>query len=120
MYSTDALVALSSFTSHMNGNGLNFDNGELRSNISGWASDDFNYYVNSAFNARTASDRSVALRSAERILIDESPIIPIIFNQNFAFISGDLTSVAVDGFGHFVFNGAKQKNYQKYLPKEEE
>ena len=120
MYSTDALVALSSFTSHMNGNGMNFDNGELRANISGWASDDFNYYVNNAFNARTASDRSVALRSAERILIDESPIIPIIFNQNFAFISGDLTSVAVDGFGHFVFNGAKQKNYQKYLPKEEE
>ncbi|MBE6644354.1 MAG: hypothetical protein E7612_03120 [Ruminococcaceae bacterium] len=119
-YSNDPIVALSAFTSHMNGNGADFNEGIVRMNISGWSSNDFDQYVNVAFNAKNSDERKTALKNAEKILVEEAPIVPVIFNQNFAFISSELSSVKVDGFGHFVFNSAKQKNYQKYLPKEEE
>lgn len=120
MYSSDALVALSAFTSHMNGNGKNLNSGEMRKNVSGWTNADFDQYVNLAFYAKTAEERKEALKNAEEILLDESPVAPLIFNQSFAFISGELKSVSFDGFGNFVFTKAEQKNYHKYLPKEEE
>ena len=120
MYSSDAIVALSAFTSHMNGNGKNLNTGEMRKNISGWTNADFDQYINLAFYARTAEERKAALKNAEQILIDESPVAPLIFNQSFAFVSRELKSVSIDGFGNFVFTKTEQKNYHKYLPKEEE
>ena len=120
MYSSDAIVALSAFTSHMNGNGKNLNTGEMRKNISGWTNTDFDQYINLAFHAKTAEERKEALKNAEAILLEESPVAPLIFNQSFAFISRELKSVSFDGFGNFVFTKAEQKNYHKYLPKEDE
>ena len=57
--------------------------------------------------------------NAEKILLEEAPIIPIMYNQSFSFVSGDLSGVKFDGFGNFVFTKASQKNYEKYLPKED-
>ena len=120
MYSSDAIVALSAFTSHMNGNGKNLSTGEMRENVSGWTNADFDQYVNLAYHATTAAERKEALKNAEALLLDESPIAPLVFNQSFAFVSRELKSVSFDGFGNFVFTKVEQKNYHKYLPKEEE
>ncbi len=120
MYSTDAIVALSAFTSHMNGNGKDLKTGVMRENISGWTNADFDQYINLAYYADSEEQRNEALKKAEEILLNESPIAPLIYNQSFAFISGELKSVSFDGFGNFVFTKAKQKNYHDYLPQEEE
>ncbi len=117
MYSTDAIVALSSFTRTINGNGI-YD-GENRLNISGWWSADYDDYVISAYNAKTKEERNEALEKAEEILLDSCPVIPVVYNQSFAFISKDLSKVSTDAFGNFSFTKAKQKNYEQYLNKED-
>lgn len=120
MYSNDAFVALCAFTSHMNGNGQNFATGEFNKNISGWTNADFDSYMNAAYSARTEADRKAALAEAEKILLDSCPVIPVLYNESFAFISKDLSKVSTDAFGNFVFTDAKQKNYRKYLESDED
>ena len=119
MYSKDPIVALSAFTSHMNGNGTDLETGKSRLNISGWSSVDYDQYINKAFRAKTDEERNEALIAAEKLLLEEAPVIPVLYNQNFAFVSSDLSSVSIDGLGHFVLTKVKQKNYEKYLPKED-
>ena len=120
MYSTDALVALSAFTSHMNGNGVDFvSTGKNRTNISGWVNSDFDAYINAAYKADNAKERREALAKAEEILLENSPVIPVMYNQSFAFISRDISGVKTDAFGNFVLTKASQKNYHKYLPEED-
>lgn len=120
MYSSDALVALSAFTSHMNGNGVDFVvTGKNRTNISGWTNAEFDSYINAAYIAKNSNERKEALANAEKLLLEEAPIIPIMYNQSFSFVSGDLSGVKFDGFGNFVFTKVSQKNYEKYLPKED-
>ena len=120
MYSNDAFVALSAFTSHMNGNGKNFSTGALNENISGWTNADYDSYMNAAYAAKNDKERKAALAEAEKILLDSCPVIPVLYNESFAFISKDLSKVSIDAFGNFSFTGAKQKNYRKYLESESE
>ena len=117
MYSNDAFVALSAFTSHMNGNGTDLaTTGANRPNISGWTNMLYDQYINQAYNAKSKTERNTALKNAEKILVDECPVITVLYNQNFAFVSSELSGITTDGFGHFVLTKTKQKNYEKYLP----
>ena len=121
MYSTDAFVGLAAFSSILNGNGVNFgDRGEaiLRYNISGWSSETYDTYINDAL-AATGSARGDKLRQAEALLIDEMPIIPLVFNQNFVYIGNGISKLAYDAYGNFILTDLKQKNYEDYLPTEE-
>lgn len=119
MYSRDAFVALAAFTSHMNGCGTDFATDIARSNISGWANQDYDTYLNRAFQSE-GEERIEALKNAEELLLEESPIIPILYNESFAFVSDELSDISVDGFGNFVLTKVEQDNYQDYLPEEEE
>ena len=124
MYSDDPFVALAAFSSSMNGLGKDFTTNKARTNISGWWSFDYDSYINAAYMAETEEERLEALRKAEEILLEASPIIPLIHNQNFSFQSDDISDVKADGFGNFVLTKATQRDYQKYLvedmPEEEE
>lgn len=111
----DAFVGLSSMSTAFGGMGVDFDAVTQRNNISGWKNNDYNAYLTQAYKALDEETRSAALHSAEKILVDESPIVPLVFNQNFSFCSKQLKKVDVDGFGFFVFTDAKLKKYEKYL-----
>ena len=54
----------------------------------------------------------------EEMLLEDMPIIPIVFNQDAYVISKDLSNVGHTYFGTRIFTKTKQKNYQDYLPKE--
>ncbi len=113
-YTNDAFVGLASFSTAFGGCGVDFASATQRVNISGWSNLDYNAYITAAYNATSASARASALYSAEKILIEEMPIVPILFNQNFSFSSDELSKVEVDGFGNFVFTDAKLKDYEDY------
>lgn len=118
MYSSDAFVALSAFTSHMNGCGVDIRTDIARTNISGWSDFDYDRLLNVAYQSEGEA-RAEALKEAEKLLLEASPIIPLLYNQSFAFINEDLSSISTDGFGNFVLTKVKQKNYQDYLPDED-
>ncbi len=113
-YTDDAFVGLASLATSYSGCGFGTVASAQRKNISGWSDYDYDAYITAAYKATDAEARNAALHKAEQILLDAMPIVPITFNQNFAFTSKELKKVEVDGFGNFVFNKAKLKDYDKY------
>lgn len=122
MYSKDAFVALASFTSDLNGNGVSFGaNGEAisRYNISAWSNAQYDAYINEAYAAASLSERGEKLKLAEELLIEEMPIIPLVYNQNFVYTSKEISNLSHDAYGNFILTELKQKNYEDYLPRED-
>lgn len=118
MYSNDAFVALSAFATNFSGCGVEFDNsgiGKRYGSFGGYADPEYDKLIEDAFNADNKSERSELLHSAEAKLVESACIIPLVFNQSFAFVSRDLSKIEFDGFGNFVFTDAKQKHYRDYL-----
>ena len=64
-------------------------------------------------------DRAKALADAEKFLLEYAPVVPVIFNESFAFVNDDISKLTWDYFGNPVFVDVKQKNYEKYLKTEE-
>ncbi|MBQ7314525.1 MAG: hypothetical protein IJW83_00750 [Clostridia bacterium] len=126
MYSEDTFVALCEFTSDMNGCGYDFAADARRTSITGWTSAAYDQLIKDAFNTTDDKDaREALLLEAEQMLIEAAPVIPVLYNQNFAFVSKQLSGVSSDGFGFFVMTKAELKDYQKYtvaiiFPEEEE
>lgn len=117
-YSTDSFVALASLSSSMSGCGKDFTENVTRASISGWVNADYDYLITEAYKA-SGADRDALLLEAEELLCEELPVCPIMFNQNFAFASYELSGIMYDGFGNAVFTSVFQNNYKLYLEKED-
>ncbi len=120
MFTNDPFVALSSFTSDTNGNGAEFKDATTtyRKNISGFASADYDELINNAYLEADKATRDEYLKSAEALLIEEAPVMPIYYNQNFYYSSNELSDIEFDGFGHVVFTEVSLKDYEKYYTEE--
>ncbi len=115
LYSYDAFVPLTAFSSNFNGNGTEFGEKGFFGSLGGWKSEAYDKLIAEAYAATDESVRNDKLREAEKLMLDEAVVAPVIFNQSFAFVSRDLSGMSFDGFGNAVFTDAKQKNYEKYL-----
>ena len=118
-YSNDAFVGLSSMTTKLNGCGVDFSTGFARNNITGWSNIEYDELINAAYKTSDGAKRAQYLADAEELLVESSPIVPLVFNQSFAFIGEDLSDVYFDGFGNICLTEADLKNYENYLPNEE-
>ena len=116
LYSTDAFVALAAFSTEFSGCGAVLPANDMKfGSFGGYRSADYDAYIAAAFAATDADARREALYNAEQLLVEDACIAPIVFNQNYAFVSKDLSKVEVNGLGNFVLTEAKQKNYEDYL-----
>lgn len=84
----------------------------------GYNSEAYNAKIEEVFAAKDAKKKAQLLHEAEKILMEDMPIIPIIFNQDAYLISKELSKVDSTYFGTRIFTDAKLKDYQKYLPQE--
>lgn len=116
MYSSDAFVALSAFSSNMNGYGATFNNPGtvMRTNITGWSNKEYDSYIESAYNS-TGDTRTEYLRKAEALLVDSAVVVPVVYNQTFAYINEDIDDVEINGLGNFVLTQAELEDYEQYL-----
>lgn len=115
MYSRDALVALSAFTSDMNGNGTAdlLTSVAYRPNISGYTSEAYDKLLHDAYALATKDKgRTDLLCEAEKVLLQDMPVIPVLYGQNFAYISNQLSGIKTDAYGNFSFTKASLKNYR--------
>lgn len=134
MYSTNALAVLSTFTSEMNGSGMNaapiapedatyeelINNTNapsytLRGNKLNFVSAVYDEKMAAAYNEKTPAARNTLLHEAEEILLSEMPLIPLLFNQRAYLVNSDLSGLSVDRFGFVSFTSCKQKHYEDYL-----
>ena len=115
MYSTDAFVALSAFSTEFSGCGVELPYGnKTYASFGKYSNADYDKLIKDAY-AATGSDRSALLHQAEEKLVKSACVIPLVFNQSFAFVSSDISKLSFDGLGNFVFTDVKQKNYRDYL-----
>ena len=118
LYSEDAFVGLSAFANAFSGNGVDFTTLQNRVNISGWNNVEYNALITEAFKSQ-GEERANALAKAEKLLVESAPVCPIIFNQNFVYVSSEISGITVDGLGHFIYNKTQLKNYESYLKEED-
>lgn len=115
MYSNDAFVALSAFAKNFSGAGYDFEGDFALGSFGGWVSEEYDALIQKAYNAENKEIRSEALHDAEKLLVESAAIVPVVYNQTFAFVSSEISGITFDGFGNVVFVKAKQKNYEQYL-----
>jgi len=115
MYSTNAFTALCSLTSHMNGNGvssftpaLGATKPQLKPHCSGFKSQAYDELLQKAWKIKDLEKRSVYLHAAETILMEEMPVMPIIYNVNY-YLTDGIGGLSVDGFGYVAFTDARLK-----------
>jgi len=122
MYSRDAFVALAAFSSDMNGNGAIFKDSVTtpRQNIAGWANEEYDGYILAAYQATDEGERGEYLKKAEALLVNEAPVVPLVFNETVIVNHKHLKKISVDGAGNIVLTDAKLKNYKDYLPETED
>ncbi len=128
MYSQDAFVALASLSTAFCGNGAVFANSAdkentLRPSLAVWSVEkaaEYDALIQAAYEAKDAGTREAKLKAAADMIAAELPVIPVVFNQNFAVIGDGLSGVEADYFGNFSFDRAKLKNYDQYFVYEKE
>ena len=107
MLSTNAFAALASFSKAYSGNGIitttigeNPTSYEIRETTNGWYSASYETTMAAAYAEKDQAKRATLLHTAEKILLTDMPLIPILSNQSFAVVNtAKLVDVTRDGYG---------------------
>ena len=74
------------------------------------------YYVNEkAFAAATQKEKAALLHQAEKLLLEDAPVVPVLFNSDCYVASNKLSGFDTDFFGSKSFTKTALKNYLNYL-----
>ena len=113
----DAFSVLAPFATGYSGQGQAMTSDEYIDvpHKTGYSDEAYDAIIDKAVGAANSADRAAALHEAEARLMEDMPVIPILFNQDAYLISGDLSKVKVDYFGGKIFTKAKLKNYLDYI-----
>ena len=112
MYSTNAFAALCGFSTSMNGNGVavkdDFDDAAQSYvlHCSGFSDATYDALIQRAYEEKDLDKRAAILHEAEKYLMEQLPIMPIVYNQNYYLIDG-ISGIDVDGYGNLDFTKAK-------------
>lgn len=109
MLSADAFAGLAAMSSTLNGNAVGDGN-----NV-GWVNADYDGYIEDALYEYKAREKSKLLREAEKILMQELPIMPLYFKQTYYVKSNKLKNVEFGYNGFPIFTKAKLKGYDKFF-----
>ena len=89
--------------------------------FTGYNNPEYDNLIHAAFKEKDLEKRAKILHEAEKLLMEDLPVIPIIFNQNATLINDDILSrEKFDYYGSPNFKKLKMKNYQLYIPAEKE
>ena len=126
MLDTTAFSALSIFATDYSGSSCDFAVDEnkhqtitVRGHISGYNSEAYNKLIAEADEARKAGDTetlSAKLHEAEKMLLEDMPVMPIFVYKNATLASKELSKYELNGWGAPVFNKLKLKNWEAHLP----
>lgn len=120
----DAMSMLLPFSAEFGGNAIDVTTGPsaedvvYNNHVSGFYDAAYDEICAKFVNADNAKDRTAALHEAEKYIVEKMPVIPVVFNAA-GFASQELSNMESDFYGRYCFNELKQKNFEKYLPKED-
>ena len=62
------------------------------------------------------AQKAVLLHAAEKMLLEDMPVIPVLFNKNAVMIHEDLSDVTTTYYLPAYFRETTLKDYEKYTP----
>lgn len=83
--------------------------------IYGYSSEEYDALIDEAFSATKKKEKAQLLYAAERILVDDAAVIPVLFNSDCYVVSSELSGLTTNYFGAKMFTKAVLKNYDRYL-----
>ena len=106
----DAFSMLAPYAAGYSGRNLThtIDSSTEPVNITGYNSEAYNTLIDSAFAEKDVAKRAAILHDAEKQLMEDLPVCPIVFTKEAVLMSG-VKGVEVDYFGHSEFTKAKLK-----------
>ena len=81
--------------------------------ITGYDSAAYNTKIDEAQNAATEKERAALLVEAEKILMNEMPVIPVVYNKNVSLSGKKLSKVSANFYTAGVMTKAKLSGYWK-------
>lgn len=124
MFSTDAFGNLASFAKTFAGGAMDMDvedgNYQLTPHISGYDNPEYDALIEAAYKETNAGKRAELLHDAEKMLLTDMPITPLVELQNACTKGSDLTGLKTNYYGSFIFTKVVLKNRDKYETTEEE
>ena len=118
----DAFSILAPFAHQFSGGSIDMENFDytIPPHMTGFNNEEYNALIEDAFAAKSNEERADLLHDAEKLLMEQLPVIPIIFNQTATLQSKLLSKVTPLYYGSFEFTKTKLKHYEKYTPEETE
>lgn len=112
----DAFSYLAPFATAFSGNAMDMNtatnpNYDLTPHITGYKSDAYNQKIEAAFAEKNPKKRAAILHEAEDILLADMPVIPVVYNMDFAIASGELGSIDTRFFTKNVFDKTSLSGY---------
>lgn len=119
MLSPDAFGALSQFAVAFSGNGvdMNSETYDLYGHISGYSDADYDALIESAFAEKSRTARATILHQAEEKLLEDMPVIPLVFLQDAYLYTDVISGIETTYYGTRNFNDLTQKDYMSYKAK---
>lgn len=120
-FSVDAFTVLAPFAKGYTGGAAikqNSPDFNIPTHVSGYNSAEYNAIIDKAYAEKDANKRADILHDAEKMLMNDMPIIPIVFNQNATLTSKKLTGEKVSYYGTPIFTKLNLKNYEDYIPED--
>lgn len=115
-----ALSYLAPFAAAFSGNGYTVSQGEngetvytVAPHVTGYNSTDYNAKIDAAQNEQNEKKRAALLEEAEAMLMNDMPVIPVIYNQNTSLVGKKLSKISSNFFCPNVLTDAKLSGYWK-------
>lgn len=117
-FSADPFSVLAPFAKPFSGRGMDMSNPDeylLTPHITGYDSEEYNTLMEKIYAEKITANRAEDLRAAEGILMNDLPIIPVVFNLDATVISKQLKGTDSNYYNELSFQKAKISGYTKYL-----
>ena len=88
---------------------------ELPGHATGYQNDAYDELMEKIYGEKKISARADDLRAAEGILMNDMPIIPLIFNKTASLTNSKLAKLSSTYYVDAVFTKATIRSYSKYL-----
>ncbi len=114
--SPDAFSPLSQFAVPFSGNGVDMESEtyDLYGHITGYSNPDYDALIESAFAEKDRTARASILHQAEQKLLEDMPIIPLVFLQDAYIYTDALSGIKSDYYGTRNFKKTRLKDYMEY------
>ncbi len=117
-YTPDPYSMLAPYAKAFSGRAMDMSNPEeylLTPHVTGYDSEAYNTLMEEIFAKKKVSTRGDLYRQAEAILMEDMPVIPLVFTLDATAQNSKLKGEEVDYYGVIDFRDCKISSYDKYL-----